>query len=190
MTNTEIMGSLYFDQLLWECFREVEDRRRWVGLIAALHEIPFYWYEWSDSNRAEDALVYRKYEFLMNQPDRDEFDPVWAKEWGSAAPSVLAVFVGIAIRWSLYYEQSVSYFIQSMLSNMGFLVFQSQKLPSSTLDVIRELIDVWMTRRFSSTGIGSPFPINPNVVLNVPDMRELDIWGQMNAYGTVYFANY
>ena len=43
---------------------------------------------------------------------------------------------------------------------------------------VKELIDIWLDRKFRYDGSGSPFPIdNPSC-----DQRKLEIWGQLNEY--------
>lgn len=189
MIQDDELVELYFDWLTLDAFDSPEIRREYEGVARVLHDIPFYWTVWSDSNRAGDALAYRQHEFLNTIPeqDRERMDAQWLEEWASATPSVLEVLVGIAIRWSLYFENPISYFFWHLFHNMGFDNYPGRVLTGASQNQVRNKVDIWMSRQFDSNGNGSPFPVDLEKVLPVLDIRELDIWGQMNAYSLVHF---
>lgn len=189
MIQDDEVVELYFDWLCLDAMHSALERKKYEGVLRVLHDIPFYWTIWSDSNRAGDALAYRQYEFLSTIPqeDRDRFDQQWLEEWASATPSVLEVFVGIAIRWSLYFEGPISVFFWHLFHNMELDRYPGRSLASSTQSKVRTRVDNWMSRQFESDGRGSPFPVDLERVLHVLDMREFDIWSQMNAYSLVHF---
>jgi hypothetical protein len=175
----------YFDWLRQECFQEREQRREYEGVLRTLHDIPFYWTMWSDENRAGDALAFRQSDFLGFQKDLDRLDQHWLNAWGQQAPSVLEVLLGMARRWSFYFEGHSSYYFYHMFHNMTFDRFPGRVLPSDAQSRIRDLCDDWMARQFQPNGRGSPFPVTH--ALDVVDMRQVDIWGQMNAYSAEHF---
>ena len=189
MIKDEEVPEIYFMWLRDEAFAMRSRRTAFEAALRVLHDIPFYWTVWSDENRAGDALTYRQDEFLAQvvDPRWDHVNPQWLEEWGAAAPSVLEVFLGIARRWAFYFEGPVSYFFDHLFKNMEFDLYPGRALPSSAQLAIRARIDVWLTRQYQANGVGSPFPI-PQQAFNEPfDMRQLDIWSQMNMYSAVHF---
>lgn len=152
-----------------------------------LHDIPFYWTLWSDENRVGDALAFRQYEFISQQPDIDQIDQRWLEEWGSATPSVLEVLMGIAHRWTLYFEGTVPYYFGHLWRNMEFDRHPGRHLTGDSLEAIRLKCDNWMSRQFEKSGVGSPFPVDDRALYDIIDMRQVDIWGQMNAYSAEHF---
>ena len=177
----------YFDWLRDESFSSRVNRREYEGGLRVLHDIPFYWTLWSDENRAGDALAFRQYEFLKQQPDLESLDQRWLEAWAMATPSVLEVLMGIARRWSIHFEGSIPYYFGHLWRNMEFDRHPGRHLTGDSLDSIRIKVDNWMSRQFESNGHGSPFPVNNQVVFDILDMRKIDIWGQMNAYSAEHF---
>lgn len=175
----------YFDWLRRDCFQEHTEQREYEGVLRTLHDIPFYWTIWLDEARAGDALVFRQSDFLSFQNDLDGLDQHWLNAWAQQAPSVLEVMLGMARRWSFYFEGEVSFYFQHMFRNMRFDRFPGRVLSSSGQAKIRELCDDWMARQFQPNGIGSPFPVIH--ALDVIDMRQVDLWAQMNAYSAEHF---
>lgn len=189
MIHDEEIPELYFQWLRDEAFAAKSRRSRYEGVLRVLHDIPFYWTEWSDENRAGDALSFRQDEFLARHidPRQDHTHARWLEEWGAAAPSVLEVLLGMARRWAFYFEGPASYYFDHMFHNLGLNTCIGRTLPSETQIAIRDTIDFWLTRQFDAYGNGSPFPIPPKFFDEPLDMVSLDIWGQMNAYSAVYF---
>lgn len=175
----------YFDWLKRDAFEDEMNAKRFEGVLRELHDIPFYWTIWSDENRAGDALSFRQYEFLVEQPDLDRVDQFWLGQWATAAPSALEVLLAIARRWHYYFEDSVPYYFGHLFNNLELNKFPGKRLSTDTLEHIRSIIDDWLSRQFRADGLGSPFPVHH--ALDVLDMRKVDIWGQMNAYSAEHF---
>lgn len=180
-----VLVETYFDWLESEAFNTKTDRTRYRGVMRALHDIPFYWTVVSDDNRAGDAVTFRQYEFLQFQDGLEDMDQVVLGQWATAAPSVLEVLLGIARRWAFFFEGEVWVFFWHLFANMGFNRFPGQRLTGGTKELIRNKCDIWMSRQFNANGYGSPFHIHQT--FDRFDMREVDIWGQMNAYSAEHF---
>lgn len=176
----------YFDWLRSECFTLPGERRTYEGVLRQLHDIPFTYLIWSDENRAGDALSFRQYEFLEFQDGLAGIDPLVLGHWATAAPSVLEVLLGCARRWAYMFGGNVPFYFNHMFRNMGYDQFQGRVLDAADTHRVRVLTDRWLSRQFLANGMGSPFPVtdgfNPT-----PDMRQLDIWSQMNAYSAEHF---
>lgn len=185
MTADAWLTELYFDWLKMDAFSEVSERREYEGVLRELHDIPFYWTIWSDVNRAEDALSYRRHDFLSIQRGLDQLDQHWLNEWTQASPSVLEVMLGISRRWWQYFEGSMPFYFGTLFVNMEFNQFPGRVLPSSAKALLREKVDVWLSRQFKPNGEGSPFPVRH--ALDVINMTSVDMWTQMNAYSAEHF---
>lgn len=186
MTYDGDLAETYFHWLRNDAFSFQTERREYEGALRALHDIPFYWTLWSDENRVGDALAFRQHEFLGEQ-DLNDYDPKWLEVWATAAPSVLEVLLGMARRWTLYFEGTVPYYFGHLWKNMEFDRHPGRVLTGSSLETIRTKVDDWMSRQFLPNGQGSPFPVNDQVVFDIVDMRQIDLWGQMNAYSAEHF---
>lgn len=185
MTADHWLPEVYYDWLRSDAFSEVSERREYDGILRVLHDTPFFWTIWSDSNRAGDALSYRQNDFLSTQKDLDHLDQQWLHDWAVATPSVLEVLLGMARRWSLYFEGSVPFYFAHMFLNMKFDRFPGRALRPETQQAVKIMCDEWMSRQFEPNGDRSPFPIRH--ALEIVDFREVDIWGQMNAYSAEHF---
>lgn len=185
MSQETWLAETYFDWLRSDAFSEVSERREYEGVLRVLHDIPFYWTMWSDDNRAGDALSYRQADFLSTQDGLDSLDQHWLHQWANATPSVLEVLLGIARRWNLYFEESVPYYFAHLFMNMRFDHFPGRHIVPIAQESVRAKCDEWLSRQFNPNGDGSPFPIR--YALDVIDMRQVDIWGQMNAYSAEHF---
>lgn len=187
MTADAWLTETFFEWLRSEAFADTTERRVYEGCLRTLHDIPFYWTHWSDENRAGDALVFRQSEFLGFQRDLDRLDQQWLEAWATAAPSVLEVLLGIARRWTFYYEGAVQFYFWHLFRNMEFDRYPGKIISSANQEQIRQRADDWMARQFQPNGHGSPFPVNNQVAFDILDMREIEIWGQMNAYSAEHF---
>jgi hypothetical protein len=187
MTGDAWLIETYFEWLRREAFPGPKQRKEFEGVLRVLHDIPFYWTLWSDENRAGDALAFRQFEFLGFQQDLDKLDQHWLQEWAQATPSVLEVLLAISRRWVYYFEGPVSTYFNHLFRNMQFDKFPGRSLSSGGENQVRIRVDEWLSRQFEPNGQGSPFPVNRQVALDVLDMRQVDIWGQMNAYSYEHF---
>ena len=178
----------YFNWLRAEAFNAHEPRRTYEGVLRELHDIPFYWTLVSDDNRVGDALAFRQHEFLAFYEGTEDMDQLILGQWATAAPSVLEVMMGIARRWSFYFDGEASPYFQHQFNNMHFNHYPGRVLSTDSRNDVRHRADVWMSRNFNPDGVGSPFPLNHMMFSQpIPDQRGVDIWGQMNAYSALHF---
>lgn len=187
MTADPLLVEMYFDWLRQEAFTAKVNRRNYEGVLRILHDIPFYWTIWSDENRAGDALAFRQYEFLGTQNDLDQLDQHWLHAWAIQSPSVFEVLLGCARRYVNYFGGNTAYYFGHMFRNLELDRFPGRALDGPHQAAVRSKVDVWMSHQYDANGHGSPFPIRSHLLLGIPDMRELDIWGQMNAYSAEHF---
>jgi hypothetical protein len=187
MTADPWLTETYFGWLCSEAFSLATERREYEGLLRELHDIPFYWTIWSDENRAGDALAFRQFEFLNYQNGLDGVDQMWLANWATASPSVLEVLLAIARRWTYYFEGDIQPYFGHLFRNMGFDRYPGRVLSSGSKERLRLKVDDWLSRQFKPNGQGSPFPVDNMRVLDIIDMRKIDIWGQMNAYSAEHF---
>ena len=185
MSQDTWLVETYFEWLKSDAFSERSERREYEGVLRVLHDIPFYWTMWLDSNRAGDALSYRQMDFLSTQKDLDRLDQAWLHDWSLGAPSVLEVMLGMARRWNYYFEGSVPFYFAHMFLAMGFDRFPGRVLRPESQEAVRIKCDEWLSRQFNPNGDGSPFPIKH--ALEVVDFRTVDMYGQMNAYSAEHF---
>lgn len=175
----------YFDWLRSDCFSDPRERNHYDGCLRLLHEIPFYWTIWSDSDRAGDALAFRQSDFLGFQRDLETMDQHWLQQWAAATPSVLEVLLGICRRWNSYFEGPIPFYFGHLFRNLQMDRYPGRLINTRTKDQIRARTDIWLSRHFEPNGQGSPFPIHE--AHRIADMREVPIWGQMNAYSAEHF---
>jgi hypothetical protein len=187
MSEDHWLVETYFAWLAHDAFSDESERDEYSGVLRVLHDIPFYWTIWSDENRAGDAMSFRQSDFLSFQHGLDHLDQEWLSNWASASPSVLEVLLAIARRWTFYFEGEVPYYFGHLFLNLRLDRFPGRILPTQMHENIRLMMDNWMSRQFCEDGRGSPFPIKDLIARGVFDMRQLDIWSQMNAYSAEHF---
>lgn len=181
-----VLTETYFDWLRSEAFSIPSERQQYEGVLRVLHDIPFYWVLISDDNRAGDALNFRQYEFLHFYEGTEDMDQMILAAWATAAPSVLEVLLGMARRWTFYFEGEVAFYFGHLFRNMEFFRFPGRVLTGSTKEELRHRVDIWLSRQFQPNGEGSPLPLRQGFD-GIPDMRRIDIWSQMNAYSAEHF---
>jgi hypothetical protein len=52
---------------------------------------------------------------------------------------------------------------------------------------VRAKVDVWLSHQFEPNGHGSPFFCPSHLQFGIGDLRQADIWQQMNAYSLEHF---
>lgn len=192
MSSDAWLLEIYFDWLRSDAFSNVSERREYEGVLRVIHDVPFYWTVWSDSNRAGDALSFRQSDFLSSQGNLDGIDQTWLANWAMSTPSVLEVLLGMARRWQFYFEAPIQFYFQTMFANLGLNRYPGRALAGQSQEAVRIILDNWMSRQFAPNGDGSPFPVAQHShvrqhALDVVDMRKVDLWGQMNAYSAEHF---
>lgn len=187
MSRDVWLEEAYFGWLQSDAFSNRVNRREYEGVLRLIHDIPFYWNIWSDENRSGDALSFRQSDFLSFQTDLDGLDQVWLGNWATAAPSVLEVLLGMARRYTFYFQGAMPYYFGHMFRNLELDRYPGRVLTGASQEAVRQRLDTWMSRQFQPNGQGSPFPVNDQYALDIVDMRKLDIWSQMNAYSAEHF---
>lgn len=177
----------YFNWLKSETFVTLHEQRQYEGVLRVLHDIPFTWVLVSDDNRSGDAVDFRQSEYINFMTVSRDVDMIKLGQWATSAPSVLEVLLGCARRWVYYFGgPSVPYYFNQMFANMGFRTLSGRVITPAEQDAVREKVDVWLTRQFAPSGLGSPWPLN-QFAHPVADQRRVDMWGQMNAYSAEHF---
>lgn len=187
MTADVWLEETYFDWLRSEAFTSRANRREYEGVLRLMHDIPFYWTMWSDDNRGGDALAFRQSDFLGFQQDLESLDQVWLGQWATAAPSVLEVLLGMARRYTYYFQGQIQYYFGHMFRNLELDRYPGRVLTGASQEAVRQRLDTWLSRQFQPNGVGSPFPVNDLLAFDVVDMRKVDIWTQMNMYSAEHF---
>lgn len=131
----------------------------------------------NDSNRCEDGLAIRSL-FI----DATNYDGTFY----TGKCTVLELFVALADRMNYQVEKNhgTRYWFESMMDNMGIL-YNDQILidePSHVYD-IETIIGLWISKKYSSDGVGSPFPIKNDKI----DHRQMEIWYQMMGYISEFY---
>lgn len=175
----------YYQWLLNQAFASKQRQTMYHGVLRVLFDIPFYSSFQMDENRAGDASCYRQYARYELDQEPHHISKDWLDQWEQAMPSVFEVLIGIAERWSQFFEQPVPYYFNHLFRNMGFHQFRGEGLRSSEEEAVRWTVDNWLSRQIEKNGDGSPFPVKPG--RDPVDMRLLDIWRQMNAYSFQHF---
>lgn len=187
MTADLLLVEMYFDWLREEAFTAKVNRKTYEGVLRCLNDIPFYWTIWSDENRAGDALSFRQHEFINTQNDLDGVDQHWLYNWAVSAPSVLEVLLGCARRYVSYFGGEVPYYFGHMFRNMELDRFPGRVLDGTHQETVRAKVDVWLSHQFEPNGHGSPFFCPRYRQFGIGDLRQADIWQQMNAYSLEHF---
>jgi hypothetical protein len=184
--NEEDFINRYFKWVIDQAFATEQRQVMYHATLELLFEIPFTWYMVSDANRAGDASVFRHYERSELDKRKHKISPAWLDQWeNDPRPSVLEVLVGICERWYQYYEYPTQFYFNQLFCNLGLQNYSGLVLSPKRQLEVREIIARWLNRNFDANGHGSPFPLNPQRFN--PDMRFIDIWGQMNAYALEHF---
>lgn len=136
------------------------------ALMRILHTTEFVWTLSGDDNRAEDGRDLRQeYELLTGVAD-----------WTIEECSVLEMFVALSIRAEFQTDLPVKEWFWEFMENLGLKEFCDGAWPGD--DVVREILDDFVWRRYNPDGTGGAFPIrNPK-----HDQREVEIWYQFWEY--------
>lgn len=141
-----------------------------VELLAILDSIPFEWSVKNDDNRAADGIELRRRFAETNYIELTDED--------FAVPcSVLEMMVALALRCDNDImgepgEEHPEIWFWMMIRNLGLDEGVSDE------QHVREVIDIWLKRKFEPDGKGSPFPGQKFKT----DQRKVEIWSQLNNY--------
>ena len=165
----------YFEWLLDKTRCRYVNTDDYSRLLEYLFNYEFTWSIPFDSNRADNGIGLR-YEFesetgLMGRTDDEPC-------------SDLEMLIALARDW----EHEITYdfhkgdrspqWFWTLIDNLGLLEYPNWRISPGVMDEIDEILDVWHTRKFSETGIGSPFPVKNWY----GDQKTVEIWMQLQNY--------
>lgn len=128
-------------------------------LLYNLYSVPFHYAIDLDWNRAAAGLNLRD-RFAYLGGVNDNVGP-------SKDASVLEVLIGLSLNMANQTGEEPAKWFWEMVSNLHL-----------TTNHFKETLQIWMNRKFSYDGSGSPFPLRHPV----KDQRQLQIWDQMACY--------
>ena len=136
------------------------------ALMRVLHSTEFVWTLSRDDNRAEDGRDLRQeYKLLTGVHD-----------WTIEECSVLEMFVALCMRAQFQTDIPAKEWFWEFMDNLGLKEFNDGAYPGD--DIVRDILDVFVWRRYNYDGRGGAFPIrNPK-----HDQREVEIWYQFWEY--------
>ncbi|UNI72533.1 MAG: hypothetical protein [Chaetfec virus UA24_144] len=146
-------------------------------LMNALYKMPFRWVLALDENRAMDGLGIRAH--YENMHMFQETDLVHEAMETLGECSVLEMLVALSERISDQIGCRPHIWFWEMLENLNLTQFSDHDFNRrGGVDKIREMVDIFMDRKFAADGTGSPFPLEDPK----KDQRDVEIWYQMQAY--------
>ena len=158
----------------WLCKRvSVEDK--YTRMCMRLHQTPFVLMNEKDRNRISDGLYLRT---VFENETGFKVD-------GSMVDgpcTVLELLVALAIRCENDImgdpdkEDQTDRWFRIMIYNLGLDQFEDERYDGSKID---DILLKWMSLKYSSRGIGSPFPL---AVGKKTDQRKVEIWYQLQGY--------
>lgn len=136
-------------------------------LIRYLHQCPYRWQFILDENRAAGGLN------LRNKFAYD--NSIMVTDINEGPCSVLEMLIAVAENMTDYLTMDIYDWFWDLLRNLGLDKFDDYHFDERGVNYI---LNTWLDRNYDSKGNGSLFPLK-----NYPgDCRNLDIWGQMNAW--------
>lgn len=148
-------------------------------LLRKLYSTEFWWLIPFDAHRADDGIQLR-YRFGR---ENGIPDPQICAELDNFPCSILEMIVALAIRCEEHImgDENIgnrtSLWIHQMLSTIGLLGYSDNVFDEREVDVI---LNNFLNRRYERTGEGGLFCI-PDLEPD-RDMRQTEIWNQMNWY--------
>lgn len=136
-------------------------------LIRYLYEYPYRWQFTLDANRAAGGINLRS-EFAYDQA-------IEVSDVHSGPCSVLEMLIALSKRMVEILTMDICDWFWDLIHNLGLDRFDDSHFDENGVDYI---LNVWLNRAYDSHGNGSLFPLHAYG----GDCRNLDIWGQMNAW--------
>lgn len=156
---------MYSDYYLW--LESLVNDGNHSKLIRYLYESPYRWQFTLDENRAAGGLNLRgkfAYENGINIQDV-----------GVGPCSILEMLIALADRMVEILTMDIGDWFWDLMRNLGLDRFDDAHFDEGGINYI---LNVWLDRHYDEHGNGSLFPLR-----EYPgDCRNLDIWGQMNAW--------
>ena len=168
------LDELYFD---WLCklvgtYDGFEGRSH-ARLLKMMYEKEFVWVVPMDENRIGDGKFLRR-EFNDVHHISDP-DPIWM----SMGCSFLEMLVGVAYRLQFQADRTMPYWFWHMLGNIRLTRYYDSKFRvRAAADEVNAVLEQVIWRTYAPDGRGSLFPIR----MPEHDMRELQIWDQLQTY--------
>lgn len=135
-------------------------------LCRCLNSIEFYYLLPDDTNRATDAIEIRN-DYIS---ERGELRM-------PSTPTVLEVLVGLAERATVMdYDPAWKWFCL-FIQNLGFDYLTDDDWNENTEQFVKATVRKWLDRRFSPSGVGSPFRSNGKY-----DVTEISMWYALQWY--------
>ena len=143
-------------------------------LIRYLYEKQYRWQFILDENRAAGGL---------NLRDRYAYENgINVTDVGNGPCSILEMLIALADRMTEMLSSDIWYCFWILMNNLQLTQFDDIRFDEGRVNYI---LNVWLDRQYDSCGNGSLFPLNNYS----GDCRNLDIWGQMNAWISENYPN-
>ena len=155
----------YSDYYLW--LESLVDDGDHGKLIRYLYEHPFRWQFTLDENRAAGGLNLRRTYAYENGIDIHDIE--------SGPCSILEMLIGLADRMTELIPGDLYDCVGILFTNLNLVQFTDNQFDERRVNYI---LNTWLDRQYNAQGEGSLFPLKSYD----GDCRNLDIWGQMNAW--------
>lgn len=156
---------LYSEYYRW-LYSLVDDSNHSI-LIKYLYQIPFRWQFVLDENRAAGGFNLRRKYAYENAID--------IQDVGNGPCSVLEMLIALSERMTEILTMDIYDWFWDLIKNLKLDRFDDAHFDERGVNYI---LNVWLDRHYDSHGNGSLFPLREYS----GDCRNLDIWGQMNAW--------
>jgi len=172
------LQEIYFEWMTGKVFPDIHERRMYEQLMVALDSSMFYFSIPMDENRMRDGIDLR-YRFAYEKRySNQEVEGILRH---NSSCSILEMMVALALKGDeriLYdYETGgkADYIFKIMLESMDVINMTNDQFDKGYMDY---KIDMLLNHGYEYNGRGGLFTVdNPR-----RDMREVDIWYQMNWY--------
>lgn len=169
---------LYLDWMSAIAFHDSSERSQYQSLLHHLHSIPFYFLIPMDENRMVDGIDLR-YRFAHDHSLNPE--DTMSELGQNNSCSVLEMMVALALKGDervLYDYETGSksdYIFKAMLASSQLTDSRNDRFSP---EYVSYRVDCILKREYEYDGFGGLFTVNnPRM-----DMRDVDIWYQMNWY--------
>ena len=156
---------MYSDYYLW--LESLVNDGNHSRLIRYLYEQPYRWQFTLDENRAAGGLNLRRRYACENG--------INLQDVGVGPCSILEMLIALADRMVEILTMDIWDWFWDLMYNLGLDRFDDVNFDE---DGVNYILCIWLDRGYDSHGNGSLFPLREYK----GDCRNLDIWGQMNAW--------
>lgn len=183
------LNKLYFEWLI----EKIKDRKhfgkkQYTKLLQKLYLTPFYYTVEMDENRIGNAIE-KRWIFAREMHIVPATEPLFFE----SPCSVLEVILDLACNIENYLLNSeisknrVPEWFWMMITNLGLNGMDDKHYDSIEADAV---LRTWMNREYERTGRGSLFYIASTALDEKMDMREYELWYQMNIFLNEYTSCY